>query len=287
MSSGDQTESSDGRDGRDGLWSGAAVSPGPSELAPALVPSFLVIAVPVVLVGLVFGVLLPGIPWWFGVLLGLLAAVGAVWWLADRADQFVLRSLGPVVPESRHPIRLTNMVDGLTLAGGVITPSVLVVDDPAANAMAIRRKDRNHLLFTTGLVDALDVVELEAAVAELLTRLRNGDAETATIGASLLGRPLIDGPLGSLLGPVGHRTIARLLPPDRDLEADRQAVGLTRYPPGLIKALGRLQGRDLAPAAGTAGTAHLWLADPQAGATSNGDDRRAPLGLRIDALAEL
>ncbi len=284
MPTGDQTESSDGRDG---LWSGAAVSPTPSELAPALLAAFAVFAVPLVLIGLVLGALLPAMPWWLGALLGLLVAAGTVWWLADRADQFVLRSLGTLVPDGDHPVRLTNMVDGLTLAGGVITPAVLVVDDPAANAMAIRRKDRNHLLFTTGLVDALDVVELEAAVAELLTRLRNGDAETATVGAALVGRPLIDGPIGAVASPVGDRAITRLLPSDRDLEADRQAVGLTRYPPGLIKALERLQGRDLSPAAGTAGTAHLWLADPQGGTTSTGDDRRAPLGLRIDALAEL
>ncbi len=282
MSSADQTEPTDGRDG---LWSGAPLSPTPADLAPALLTAFVAVAVPAVLVGIVLAALLPAIPWWFG-LLALVAAAGAVWWLAERADRVVLGAIGPTVPEARHPERLTNMIEGLTLAGGVIAPTVTVLDDPARNAMAVRRKDRNHLVFTSGLVEALDVVEIEAAVAELLTRLRNGDAERATVGAALLGRTLIDGPLGAILAPVGLGGLGRVLSPDRDLEADRQAVTLTRYPPGLIKALESLQGHELAPGPVTPGTSHLWLADPTP-ETASSRDQRAPLSLRIDALAEL
>ncbi len=282
-------ESSDPRSAAESgtsLWSGAAVSPG-SEVAPAAALTFAVIAVPALLIGAGLFALVPAVPWWLGALLGLVVAAVAVWWLAERADRSVLGAVGPGLPESRHPVRLVNMVDGLTLAGGVIAPSLVVVDDPARNAMAVRRRDRNHLVFTTGLVDALDVVELEAAVAELLTRLRNGDAETATLGAALVGRPLIDGPLGPALAPVAAGVLRRLLPPDRDLEADRQAVTLTRYPPGLINALASLRDHEMAPRSVTDGTSHLWLADPASEAAPSGEETRAPLSLRIDALAEL
>jgi hypothetical protein len=77
--------------------------------------------------------------------------------------------------------------------------------------------------------------------------------------------------------------MARLLDDDRDIEADRQAVSLTRYPPGLRQALATLAEGDTRPASLTAGSAHLWLADPED--TSSGG--RAPLALRMDVLAEL
>jgi len=129
--------------------------------------------------------------------------------------------------------RLENLVQGLSLAGGVEEPQVVVLSDPARNAMAVRNGGRNRIVVTQGLLQSLEVVELEGVVAELLTRLKNGDAEAATLGAALFGQPILDGPLRSVLGPVARMGLGRLLSADRDLEADRQAVRLTRYPPGL------------------------------------------------------
>ncbi|MEL6984490.1 MAG: hypothetical protein AAFO29_18835 [Actinomycetota bacterium] len=286
MSAPDSSATGGASEAPSSLWSGAAASPG-SEIAPAALLFGAVLAVPAILLGSLLFALLPAVSWWLGALLGLVVVAGLIWWVAERADHSVLSSLSAAVPEARHPVRLVNMVEGLTLAGGVISPSVLVLEDPARNAMAVRRRDRNHLVLTTGLVDALDVVEMEATVAELLTRLRNGDAETATLGAALVGRPLIDGPLGALLAPLGRKVLGRLLPPDRDLEADRQAVTLTRYPPGLIQALQTLDGQEVQPRCATVGTASLWLVDPAPQAATAGEEDRAPLSLRIDALAEL
>ena len=48
----------------------------------------------------------------------------------------------------------------------------------------------------------------------------------ALVGAALLGRFLVDGPLGAALAPIGWSALERLLSADRDLEADRQAVTL-------------------------------------------------------------
>lgn len=286
MSAADSSDAGGAAEAPNNLWSGAAASPG-SEVIPAALLLAGVLAIPAIVVGILLFALIPVLPWWLGALLGLVAVAIVVWLMAERADRSVLASLSATVPEARHPVRLVNMVEGLTLAGGVIAPSVLVLDDPARNAMAVRRRDRNHLVLTTGLVDSLDVVEMEATVAELLTRLRNGDAETATLGAALVGRTLIDSPLGSVLGPIAGGILGRLLPPDRDLEADRQAVTLTRYPPGLIQALQSLEGQEVQPRCATAGTAPLWLVDPAPQTAPAGEEARAPLSLRIDALAEL
>ncbi len=248
--------------------------------------AFVLAAVPAALIGGLIFALLPAVGWWLGVLIGLVAAAILVWYRAQRADRIVLGALGVDVRPQRSSERLSNMVEGLTLAGGVIPPILVVADDAARNGMAVRRSDRNHLVLTSGLVETLDVVQLEGAVAELVTTLRNGDAEAATIGAALLGRPLLDGPLRPLLAPVANAILGRLVSPDRDLEADRQAVSLTRYPPGLMKALQVIDGGPVRPAFAADGTAHLWLVDPTK-ADAPADERRAPVRLRIDALAEL
>ena len=63
-------------------------------------------------------------------------------------------------------------------------------------------------------------------------------------------------------------------------------MSLTRYPPGLLKALQVMDAGGIRPSTVTAGTSHLWLADPEP-MTEVDRERRAPLGLRIDVLAEL
>ena len=102
---------------------------------------------------------------------------------------------------------------------------------------------------------------------------------------------MLDGPMAPVLAPVAKVGLGRLLREDRDLEADRQAVRLTRYPPGLHAALAKIGEGDAKPMSSTPGQAHLWLVDPSAesAAVLSAEDEvhRAPLGLRIDVLAEL
>lgn len=241
---------------------------------------------PAVIVAVLLFWLLPG-PWWLGIPLGIAAAALFVWFRARRADEIVLSRLGGGLLHADGAVRLENLVQGLSLAGGVVEPNVTVLSDQARNAMAVRRQGRNHLVVTQGLLDALEVVELEGLVAELLTRLKNGDAEAATVGAALYGGPLLDGPLASVLGPIARALLGGLLAADRDLEADRQAVSLTRYPPGLLGALAAIRRGEVKPAAYSDGQSHLWIADPSVEANDAEHTVRAPLGLRIDVLAEL
>ncbi|MEM7271708.1 MAG: hypothetical protein AAF547_01395 [Actinomycetota bacterium] len=255
-----------------------------ADLRPVLALAVLVVAVPLMVgLSLVFA-LLPG-PWWLGIPLGLLIAAAVVAVRVANADRTVLSGLGGGLHNPDDGIRLTNMVQGLSLAGGVVEPELVVLNDDARNAMAVRNRGRNHLVVTQGLLAELEVVELEGLVAELLSRLRNGDAEAATVGAALFGRPILDGPLAPILGPLARAALDRLLSEHRDLEADRQAVSLTRYPPGLLGALSKIAAGSARPGADAAGLAHLWLVDPRPAA--EGQSSRAPLDLRIDILAEL
>lgn len=258
------------------------------DLAASFALAVALVAVPLILIGWLLFAILPG-PWWLGVLLGLIAAVVLVWLRLRSAATSVLSKLGGGLLQADGSVRLENLVQGLSLAGGVDQPDIVVLSDPARNAMAVRSPlgsdSRNHLVITQGLLQAVDVVELEGVVAELLTRLKNGDAESATVGAALFGQPILDGPLGAMLRPVASLGLGRLLNEDRDLEADRQAVSLTRYPPGLFGALKVIGEGDNTPKSYSKGLAHLWLIDPSQGAENPGSER-APLDLRIDVLAE-
>lgn len=264
----------------------ASTADGGVAIGFSLALAAVVLAVPVIIVGIVVFALIPG-PWWIGLLLGLVLAAAAVWSRLRNADQRILAKLGGGLLQADGSARLENLVRGLSLAGGVEEPDVVILSDTARNAMAIRSRGRNRLVVTQGLLQSLEVVELEGVVAELLTRLRNGDAESATIGAALFGQPILDGPLGSALRPLATIGLGRLLQEDRDLEADRQAVRLTRYPPGLLSALRRMGEGEVTPKTTTDGLAHLWLVDPRPVASGTAEALRAPLDLRIDVLAEL
>ena len=264
----DQTNQSDGSDGRPV----AAIA-----LAGATV------AVPLAVVGALVFAVLPG-PFWVGIVLGLLVAAAVIWLWLRAADRVAMARIDGGLPDSADVERLTNLVSGLALAAGVAEPEVRVLPDPARNALVAARSGRNHLAVTTGLLDHIDPIQMEGLVAELLIRLKNGDAEAATIGAALFGRPMLDGPLAPLLRPLATRGLDLLLDPDRDLTADRHAVSLTRYPPGLLAALQIISQGELRPSASTDGVAHMWLVDPVDGAGSSSS--RSGIDLRIDVLAE-
>src|SRR5215813_10847382 len=78
--------------------------------------------------------------------------------------------------DDRDEPRLCRIVEPLTIAAGLPTPYVGVIDTPALNAFAcgIRRKDA-VLVFTRGLIDGLDDDELAAVAAHEIIHVVNGD----------------------------------------------------------------------------------------------------------------
>lgn len=244
------------------------------------------LAVPLMVVGAVLGLLAPGLGWLIGVVVGALIGAVVVWHRLRSAQRRVLSLLGAEPASDNAHARLLNLAEGLSLAGGTGQPDLYVIDDPGLNAAALAGGGQAALVATTGLLGALDRVPLEGVVAEALVRVRNGDAEAATLGVSLFGS-LLAGPLVLVTKPIGRLGIGRLLGPDRDLLADRAAVSLTRYPPGLLEALDQIRSANPVVGRRSPATDHLWLVPPSA------IDGRAevlpvaPLDLRIDVLGEL
>lgn len=178
------------------------------------------------------------------------------------------------VPDDRRE-RLENVVAGLCTTHGFDPPEVRVVVSEAVNAAAVgSTKAQSHLLLTSGALQRLERVELEAVITRQLCALRRG-VEFATTLSQVRRIPL----LGSLIVALSRR--AGLLDDSADL--DIEAVRLTLYPPALASALRKSsQAPDIAaPKAAS----HLWMCAPRALEASSSP--RFSLRERVDVLGEV
>jgi heat shock protein HtpX len=241
-----------------------------------------------------------------GLIVGL-AIAAAAWW---GSVPLALHLLGATPADPITHARLFNLVEGLGANAGVAQPALFVVADAGLNALTMGRSPRHALLVvTSGLLDNLSRIELEAVLAHELSHIRSEDIVTATVAVGLFG--LLGGParaatgggagafLSYLLVPVAALAGLGLqfsIDPHREEAADSAGVHLTRYPPALVAALEKMQrgGTLLGGGAAAPATAHLWLGGALPAPASNRlawlsrlYDTHPPLDERIEALREL
>jgi len=204
-----------------------------------------------------------------GVAVLIVVAAGLAAWARFSGDRRVLAAIGGREADALTDGRLWNLVEGLSVGAGVRQPRLRVVASSGLNAMSAGTSPGRAVVgVTSGLLAELDRIELEAVLAEQLIQVRRHETLPATVLAATFG-------LGRALA----------LPDDRDLNADRAAVALTRYPPALASALEKLDTKGAAVPGQPASMAHLWLADPST--TPTPGRGRLPLRDRIEALREL
>src|SRR5699024_10028136 len=106
-------------------------------------------------------------------------------------------------------------------------------DEDTVNAMAAGRiGGQMAVIVTRGLLDRLDRLALEGVVATLLVRLRSAEQEHRTLAVTTTRLPTL---LRERL--LGARGRGPHDPPiETQLLIDREAVRMTRYPPGLQRA---------------------------------------------------
>jgi heat shock protein HtpX len=223
--------------------------------------------------------------------------------------------------------RLHNLVEGLCIASGLPKPKVYVIDDPAPNAFATGRNPRHAAIaVTTGLLDKMNRVELEGVVAHELSHIKNYDILVSTLAVTLVGTIAIvtdialrmmwwnggrvhrsgdrddrGNPLAiigivllilaPLIGKIMQATVSRR----RETLADVSAVRMTRYPPGLISALEKLQADSTVTHSASMATAHMWIEQPLSGVKDAGRlgawhklcQTHPPLAERIALLREI
>ena len=288
----------------------------------ALVGSFVAVAV---IIGAVAGYL-AGFGWGGIVVAFVLAGAMAFfsYWRADKIALAVSRAK-PADPAQYR--RLYNLVEGLCIASGLPQPAIYIVEDPAPNAFATgRNPEHAAIAVTTGLLAMMNRVELEGVVAHELSHIKNYDILVSTLAVTLVGavalvtdmairmmwwnggrsrrsgdqdnggNPLaIVGFALLILAPFVARAMQATISRKRETLADISACQLTRYPPGLISALEKLQADTTVTHAATSATAHLWIEQPMSGVGDRGRlgsvhrlfDTHPPLDERIALLKEL
>jgi heat shock protein HtpX len=222
---------------------------------------------------------------------------------------------------------LHNIVEGLCIAGGLPKPGVYIVDDPAPNAFATGRNPKNaSIAVTTGLLEKMNRVELEGVVAHELSHIRNYDILVSTLAVTMVGAVALLGDMAIrmmwwnggrvrragdhgnsnnplafvgfallILAPIAAKVMQAAISRQRETLADVSACQMTRYPPGLISALEKLQEDTTVTHSASTATAHMWIEQPMSGVGDTGRlagthrmfDTHPPLDERIALLREL
>jgi heat shock protein HtpX len=188
--------------------------------------------------------------------------------------------------------QLFNVVEEMTIAGGLPMPKVYIIKDSAPNAFATGR-DPEHasVAVTSGLLEKLNRDELQGVIAHEMSHVGNFDIRYAMLVGILVGTTVLisDFFLRSLwfgggrrregggqaqiimiivavvlaiLAPIFARLLQLSISRQREYLADATAVKFTRNPKGLADALQKISGdREVLEAANRA-TAHLYIVNP-------------------------
>jgi len=225
-----------------------------------------IFALPALAVFVLFIIL--GFLWRPFLLFALPVAALVVWFMWQRSDQAILSKLGARGLGEREGERIRNTVENLCLTSGIDQPEIFAIDTPACNVVSISGRN-DALVVTTGLLESLDVLEMEGVVAHALAKLSTGTLRYETLAAS--AQPFITGAQQDMARRWG--------PGDGSVVAfDIIGVGLTRYPPGLRSALERIDGRST-EIDGASSLGAALLIPPV--------EQRVPIDHRIEVLWEL
>lgn len=110
------------------------------------------------------------IPWVVGV-------IGVWFTIAYFSNVSMVRHATGARPlERRENPRVYNIVENLTIAGGMDMPKINIIDDPMLNAFASGIDKKSYTVtVTTGLLNLLDDEELAGVIGHELTHIRNHD----------------------------------------------------------------------------------------------------------------
>lgn len=185
--------------------------------------------------------------------------------------------------------RLYRTVENLSIATGMPTPKVYVIDDPAPNAFATGRDPKHAVVAASrGLLDIMSDSELEAVMAHEMGHVRNYDIRVMMIVFGLVSaigliadiimhmfwwsdddnrNPIfmIIGLVAAILAPFVAMMVQLAVSRRREYLADSTGALTTRHPEGLAKALEKIRDHGSAMRRQNTATAHLFFANPLKG----------------------
>ncbi|MAJ46091.1 MAG: hypothetical protein CBC35_02175 [Planctomycetes bacterium TMED75] len=245
-----------------------------------------------------------------GAVFGVVIAVIATIWSWFGGSAAILRMTGAREISKPDDPRLFNVVEELSIAAGIPMPKVYLIEDPAMNAFATGRDPEHGVVaITTGLRKMLTRDELAGVIAHEISHIRHYDIRLGMLMATLAGIIIFAADAGTrvafysaMFGGGGGRSsrgggggsnplaivivvlavIFAILAPlcamlvrfamsrQREFLADAGAVELTRYPDGLIGALGKLGGHRQPLQHVGQSTAPLFIVNPLKRAVRSG-----------------
>jgi heat shock protein HtpX len=238
---------------------------------------------------------------WAGVVVALLVAAVMSVGSYFGGDRLVLLSSGAKRIDFAQPAddqkQLVNVVTEMSLAGGLQPPALYLIDDSAPNAFATGRDPRHaSLAVTTGLLAKMDREELQGVVAHEMSHIGNYDIRFTLLVGVLVGaialladwflrftfwgggrRSSRDDRGGggggaailfliaivlAILAPIISRLVQLAVSRRRESLADVSAVGLTRNPRGLARALRTNADDPEVLEVANRATQHLYIVNP-------------------------
>ncbi|HUD05884.1 MAG TPA: M48 family metalloprotease [Candidatus Saccharimonadales bacterium] len=192
--------------------------------------------------------------------------------------------------------RLWRIIENLSIADGLSTPRVFIIDDPSPNAFATGR-DPSHaaVCATSGLLDIMNDNELESVFAHELGHVKNYDIRVSMIAFALVAVValladvilrftffgvgdrerqnqgqggqifLIVGIIAAVLAPIIATLIQLAVSRQREYLADATSALTTRYPEGLISALKKIEQTGSVLKKQNTATAHFFFVNPLRG----------------------
>lgn len=208
-------------------------------------------------------------------------------------DQLVLSMSGARPADRSRDFDFFTVAENLSIAAGIPTPRLYVIDDTAMNAFATGCDPQHAVVCaTTGLLSRLERREIEGVVAHEMSHIKNYDTRLMAVVAVLAGTVayladmfmrslwwggnrrrndregnlggifMIAGIILALLSPLIATLIQLAISRKREYLADASGANLTRYPEGLARALEKLAGDREVLEAATNATAHLYITNP-------------------------
>ncbi|MBI4040220.1 M48 family metallopeptidase [Candidatus Daviesbacteria bacterium] len=206
------------------------------------------------------------------------------------SDKLVMAISGAKQIKEKDNWELFHLVENLSIAAGLPTPKIYIVEDSAPNAFATGRNPKHAAIaFTTGILSKLNKQELEGVAAHELSHVNNRDSLLMTVVAVLVGLValladwfmrslwfggerdndrnnnglfLIIGILAAILAPIVGTLIQLAISRRREYLADASGAYLTRDPEQLAQAL-KIISTDKEPLeSANRATAHLYVVNP-------------------------
>jgi len=208
-----------------------------------------------------------------------------------NSDKIALASVNAKEAKREDNKLYYDVVESLTIASGLPMPKLYVMPSENINAFASGRNPKHSVICVTkGALQKLDRRELEGVIAHELGHIGSYDIRYMTLAAVMVGiisiiseiflRSLwfrgggrdrenkgnaifmLIGLVLAILAPIFVYFVQLAISRKREFSADASAVKFTRYPPGLIGALEKIQYSNAPDKKITKAVAPLFFANP-------------------------